>query len=175
MFRPRLCTSIRVCPRLFILHPPPFCHTTVPPTPLLLPLVPIPQSVHNAMLALRKVVKRFEYKPKDARGPLHDIMKVTLPLLHTMSMSLLAEDSVEAGQVRDTNPTRFFYCKTTKNLTRNALVAPLPPLAVPSDYVVCCLFVKGGGGGGICERTLLYLKTCFRFCCFSSDQPLVQA
>lgn len=56
-------------------------------------------SVHNAMLALRKVVKRFEYKPKEARGPLLEIMRVTLPLLLNMSNQLLAEDSNEAGQV----------------------------------------------------------------------------
>eukprot|EP00752_Nemacystus_decipiens_P010988 g9765.t1 len=66
--------------------------------------------VHNAMLALRKVVKRFEYKAKDARGPLHDIMKVTLPLLHSMSMQLLAEDSVEAGQVLKLALKVFWSC-----------------------------------------------------------------
>lgn len=51
------------------------------------------------MLALRKIVKRFEYKPKEARGPLLDIMRVTLPLLLNMATQLLAEDSTEAGEV----------------------------------------------------------------------------
>ncbi len=52
------------------------------------------------MLALRKVVKRYEYKPKEARGPLLEIMRVTLPLLLNMSLQLLGEGSDEAGQVR---------------------------------------------------------------------------
>lgn len=67
---------------------------------------PPPPRVHNSMLALRKVVKRFEYKPKDARGPLLEIMRVTLPLLLNMSLQLLGEDSSEAGQVKK---RRFFF------------------------------------------------------------------
>lgn len=59
----------------------------------------LPLRVHNAMLALRKVVKRYEYKPKEARGPLLEIMRVTLPLLLNMSLQLLGEASNEAGQV----------------------------------------------------------------------------
>lgn len=89
----RLSSSLKappVSPR-----PLPPIHNTLHRPPPRLP----PQRVHNAMLALRKVVKRFEYKPKESRGPLHDIMKVTLPLLLNMSLQLLAEDSVEAGQV----------------------------------------------------------------------------
>lgn len=75
------------------------------------------------MLALRKVVKRFEYKPKEARGPLHEIMKVTLPLLHSMSMQLLAENSVEAGQVRKTerNAAPPFFVKTRAALCSEPL------------------------------------------------------
>lgn len=56
--------------------------------------------VHNVMLALRKVVKRFEFKPKDARGPLLAVMRVTLPILKPMSHQLIGDDSAEAGQVR---------------------------------------------------------------------------
>ncbi|CAN0037466.1 unnamed protein product, partial [Sphacelaria rigidula] len=55
--------------------------------------------VHNAMLALRKIVKRFEFKPKDARGPLLAVMRITLPLLLAMSHQLIGDDSAEAGQV----------------------------------------------------------------------------
>lgn len=56
--------------------------------------------VHNAMLALRKIVKRFEFKPKTARGPLLAVMRVTMPLLKAMSHQLIGDESVEAGQVR---------------------------------------------------------------------------
>lgn len=51
------------------------------------------------MLALRKIVKRFEFKPKDARGPLLAVMRITLPLLLAMSHQLIGDDSAEAGQV----------------------------------------------------------------------------
>lgn len=60
------------------------------------------------MLALRKIVKRFEFKPKDARGPLLTVMRVTLPLLLAMSHQLVGDDSAEAGQVNDGNVARFF-------------------------------------------------------------------
>lgn len=97
-------------------------------SPARLPAPPPPQSVHNAMLALRKVVKRFEYKPKDARGPLHEIMNVTLPLLHTMSVQLLAEDSAEAGQVRRTR--LFLFCFFVLFLQpAPRLFHSIPPLA----------------------------------------------
>ncbi|CAM9092964.1 unnamed protein product [Pylaiella littoralis] len=66
--------------------------------------------VHNAMLALRKIVKRFEYKPKEARGPLLDIMRVTLPLLLNMATQLLAEDSTEAGEVLKLALKVFYSC-----------------------------------------------------------------
>lgn len=55
--------------------------------------------VHNAMLGLRKLVKRYEYKAKEQRGPLLDVMRVTLPLLLSMSHQLVGDDSTEAGQV----------------------------------------------------------------------------
>lgn len=61
---------------------------------------PICIRVHNAMLALRKVVKRFEFKPKDARGPLLAVMRITMPLLNAMAYQLLNDDSLEAGQVK---------------------------------------------------------------------------
>lgn len=51
------------------------------------------------MLGLRKLVKRYEYKAKEQRGPLLDVMRVTLPLLLSMSHQLVGDDSTEAGQV----------------------------------------------------------------------------
>ena len=37
--------------------------------------------VHNALLALRKVCKRYEYKSREARGPLNEIVMKSFPLL----------------------------------------------------------------------------------------------
>ncbi|CAN0454723.1 unnamed protein product, partial [Hapterophycus canaliculatus] len=62
------------------------------------------------MLALRKVVKRYEYKPKDDRGPLLETMRVTMPLLLNMSLQLLGEDSSEAGQVLKLALKVFWSC-----------------------------------------------------------------
>lgn len=76
------------------------------------PFLGAPSRVHNSMLALRKVVKRFEYKPKDARGPLLDVMRLTMPLLLGMSHQLLADDSLEAGQVSG-------FCWLGQSLCRN--------------------------------------------------------
>lgn len=62
------------------------------------------------MLALRKIVKRFEFKPKEARGPLLTVMRVTLPLLLAMSHQLVGDNSVEAGQVLKLALKVFWSC-----------------------------------------------------------------
>jgi hypothetical protein len=45
-------------------------------------------AVHNALLALRKVCKRYEYKAKDQRGPLNDIVRASFPLLLPLGTEL---------------------------------------------------------------------------------------
>ncbi|CAM9437770.1 unnamed protein product, partial [Laminaria digitata] len=62
------------------------------------------------MLALRKVVKRYEYKPKDSRAPLLAVMRVTLPLLLAMCHQLVGDDSAEAGQVLKIALKVFWSC-----------------------------------------------------------------
>lgn len=55
--------------------------------------------VHNALLALRKICKRYEYKSKDQRGPLNDIVSQSFPLLLPLAQRLSNpnEHSLEAA------------------------------------------------------------------------------
>eukprot|EP00548_Thalassiothrix_antarctica_P003614 CAMPEP_0194146922 /NCGR_PEP_ID=MMETSP0152-20130528/22408_1 /TAXON_ID=1049557 /ORGANISM="Thalassiothrix antarctica, Strain L6-D1" /LENGTH=1062 /DNA_ID=CAMNT_0038847579 /DNA_START=36 /DNA_END=3224 /DNA_ORIENTATION=- len=45
-------------------------------------------AVHNALLALRKVCKRYEYKSKEQRGPLNEIVIKSFPLLLPLAQRL---------------------------------------------------------------------------------------
>lgn len=55
--------------------------------------------VHNALLAIRKIVKRYEYKSKEQRGPLDDIVKQGFPLLLPLGQRFILpeEHSLEAA------------------------------------------------------------------------------
>ena len=57
--------------------------------------------VHNALLALRKVCKRYEYKSKDQRGPLNEIVAQAFPLLLPLGqrLSIPEEHSLEAAMM----------------------------------------------------------------------------
>jgi importin-7 len=55
--------------------------------------------VGNALLALRKVVKLYEYRAVEKREPLHTLINATFPLLQHMFSSLLANPSDDASAV----------------------------------------------------------------------------
>jgi len=57
--------------------------------------------VHNALLALRKVCKRYEYKSKEQRGPLNTIVSQAFPLLLPLAQKLSSpdENSLEAAMI----------------------------------------------------------------------------
>jgi len=57
--------------------------------------------VHNALLALRKVCKRYEYKSKEQRGPLNQIVNASFPLLLLIAQQLSDENqhSLEAAMM----------------------------------------------------------------------------
>lgn len=57
--------------------------------------------VHNALLALRKVCKRYEYKSKEQRGPLNEIVQAAFPLLLPLAQQLSADNqhSLEAAMM----------------------------------------------------------------------------
>jgi importin-7 len=44
--------------------------------------------VHNALVAIRKVAKRYEYKSKEQRGPLNEIVEKSFPLLLPLAQLL---------------------------------------------------------------------------------------
>lgn len=58
-----------------------------------------PSRVYNALLALRKLVKRYEYKAKDDRQPLNDILQLAFPCLQALLQHLINNNSLEAAQV----------------------------------------------------------------------------
>jgi len=55
--------------------------------------------VHNALLAMRKICKRYEYKSKELRGPLNDIVVQAFPMLLPLAQRLTLPDehSLEAA------------------------------------------------------------------------------
>jgi len=55
--------------------------------------------VHNALIALRKICKRYEFKSKSERGPLNDIVIQSFPLLLPLAQRLINphEHSLEAA------------------------------------------------------------------------------
>jgi importin-7 len=58
-------------------------------------------TVHNALLAIRKVTKRYEYKSKEQRGPLNEIVAQAFPLLLPLGQHLSnpQEHSLEAAMM----------------------------------------------------------------------------
>ncbi|KAL7531578.1 hypothetical protein ACHAXR_006571, partial [Thalassiosira sp. AJA248-18] len=57
--------------------------------------------VHNALLAMRKVCKRYEYKSREQRGPLNEIVTHSFPLLLPLAQRLSGptEHSLEAAMM----------------------------------------------------------------------------
>ena len=57
--------------------------------------------VHNALLSLRKICKRYEFKPREHRGPLNEIVAQAFPLLLPLAQRLCNpnEQSVEAAMM----------------------------------------------------------------------------
>ncbi|CAK4608700.1 hypothetical protein LEN26_003799 [Aphanomyces euteiches] len=58
-----------------------------------------PHRIINALLALRKLVKIYEYKPSHQRETLNTIVAMTFPLLRTMLQQLVTNPSLEAGHM----------------------------------------------------------------------------
>ena len=55
--------------------------------------------VYNSLVALRKLVKRYEYKAKEERGTMDHIIQTAFPHLQNMMSNLVALNSIEAAQV----------------------------------------------------------------------------
>ena len=55
--------------------------------------------MYNALVALRTVVKRYEYKMKEQRGPMNEIVQTAFPLLQRLMVQILDHPQLEAAQV----------------------------------------------------------------------------
>jgi hypothetical protein len=77
--------------------------------------------MYNSLLALRKLVKRYEYKPKEQRHALHDIIQNTFPLIQQLMSSIILSNVIEAAQVMRMCFKIFWSCTMYK----------LPPLQDP--------------------------------------------
>ncbi|XP_049819869.1 importin-7 isoform X2 [Aethina tumida] len=57
---------------------------------------PEPSGWHGALLCLYQLVKNFEYKKADERGPLHEAMNLLLPQLYQLEIRLLPDPSEQS-------------------------------------------------------------------------------
>ncbi|RKP10883.1 armadillo-type protein [Thamnocephalis sphaerospora] len=55
--------------------------------------------VHSGLLALREAVKVYQWRAKERREPLNNIIRVAFPLLVNIAQQLLAHDDLEAGEM----------------------------------------------------------------------------
>ncbi|KAL9179851.1 hypothetical protein ACHAXT_007821 [Thalassiosira profunda] len=94
--------------------------------------------VHNALLAMRKVCKRYEYKSREARGPLNEIVMQSFPLLLPLAQRLSGpnEHSIEGAMMLKQILKIFwsstqFYLPNGNNADGSASSTPSPALANP--------------------------------------------
>ena len=83
--------------------------------------------VHNALLALRKVCKRYEYKAKDQRGPLNEIVRASFPLLLPLGTELSQphQNSIE-GAMMLKQILKIFWSSTQFYLPTDGTAAARP-------------------------------------------------
>ena len=94
--------------------------------------------VHNALLALRKVCKRYEYKSREQRGPLNQVVMQSFSLLLPLAQRLSGpnEHSLEGAMMLKQILKIFwsstqFYLPNGNNADGSASAAPSPALANP--------------------------------------------
>lgn len=104
--------------------------------------------VHNALLALRKVCKRYEYKSKEQRGPLNDIVVQSFPLLLPLAQRL-SEPCVNSleGAMMLKQILKIFWSSTQFYLPGGDGVNPSPALANPQSMqpwfdILCKVLLK---------------------------------
>ena len=95
-------------------------------------------TVHNALLALRKVCKRYEYKSREQRGPLNEIVMQSFPIILPLAQRLSGpnEHSLEAAMMLKQTLKIFwsstqFYLPNGNNSDGTASSTPSPALANP--------------------------------------------
>ncbi|GJQ71192.1 hypothetical protein Trydic_g1090 [Trypoxylus dichotomus] len=103
---------------------------------------------HGAILCLYQLVKNFEYKKAEERGPLHEAMNLLLPLLHQLVVRLLPDPSDQAVQLqKEILKVYFALTQYTLPLTliskeaftqwmevcRQVIERPVPPAALQPE------------------------------------------
>eukprot|EP01038_Epipyxis_sp_PR26KG_P009275 gene9275-12495_t len=71
--------------------------------------------MYNSLLAIRKLIKRYEYKPKEKRQPLHDIIQASFSTLENIMTNIISLNSIEAAQVMKVC-LKIFYSATIYKL-----------------------------------------------------------
>lgn len=95
--------------------------------------------VHNALLAMRKVCKRYEYKSREQRGPLNEIVIKSFPLLLPLAQTLSGpnEHSLEGAMMLKQilkifwSSTQFYLPAGPNNPDGTVASTPSPALANP--------------------------------------------
>ena len=55
--------------------------------------------IYNALLGLRKVVKRYEYKPREERQILNEILRISFPVLQQLMSRIIELNQIEAAEI----------------------------------------------------------------------------
>jgi importin-7 len=104
-------------------------------------------AVHNALLALRKVCKRYEYKSKDQRAPLNAIVQQSFPMLLALAQRLSDpnENSLEAAMMLK-QIFKIFWSSTQFYLPGGEGNNPSPALSHPEAlqpwFDILCFALK---------------------------------
>ncbi|XP_023028647.1 importin-7 msk [Leptinotarsa decemlineata] len=109
---------------------------------------PDPSGWHGAFLCLYQLVKNFEYKKAEDRGPLHEAMNLLLPQLYQLEVRLLADQSEQAVLLQKEG-LKIYFALTQyvlpldliskeafaqwMEICRQVIERPVPPAALEPD------------------------------------------
>ncbi|CAH1099995.1 unnamed protein product [Psylliodes chrysocephalus] len=109
---------------------------------------PDPNGWHGAFLCLYQLVKNFEYKKAEERGPLHEAMNLLLPQLYQLEVRLLPDPSEQSVLLQKEGLKVYFaltqYILPLDLISRDAFAQwmevcrqvverPVPPAALQPD------------------------------------------
>ncbi|KAI9916555.1 hypothetical protein PsorP6_017026 [Peronosclerospora sorghi] len=80
----------------------------------------------NALLALRRVVKNFEYRSEDRLEPLFKLVEVVFPMLQNMMVQMQSNNSIEAAHMMHLILKTYWSCVKTN----------LPPHIAQTEHVI---------------------------------------